>query len=156
MWFNNLKSFTCFKCQTFDSSQQFLIFWNHFPSFTSIDLWLSHNQIPIRKQVLLFCIFFDSLNAKTVKIFRAKYQTTCNSIPIQNFRMLRFHIFCDYMVSLTTLIPSLLKLLSLKRGYEKNIWDKATESYERNLRRTVNVELVSKSSCSKYKYMLPK
>ena len=52
-WLNNLKSFTCLKCHIWQFSKN-QSFWN----FSSIDLWLSHNQNPIRKHVLSFILFF--------------------------------------------------------------------------------------------------
>ena len=96
--FNDLKSFFGLASKL-SNFWQFSTIFNLLKSFSfssfrfSIDLWLSHNQIPIRKLVLLFYTSIDSLNAKTMKFFRIKYQTTYIRNPIQNFRMLRFHIF---------------------------------------------------------------
>jgi hypothetical protein len=90
-------------------------FWN----FSSIDLWLSHNQNPIRKQVLSFILLFNSQNPQTVSFLSALNIDHLHFYSHTNIRMLRFHI-CDYMISFTTSFTHCSK----ERGTNlKRIWE---------------------------------
>ena len=89
--------------------------------------------------------------------FSAQYKTTCIRIPIQHFRMLRFHIFMITWYHLPPLF-FIVKNIKLTR-FEKRIWAEEKlkvkqHTFQRNFGKIVDVELVFESICSKYRHII--